>query len=60
MLNNLTPSVPANKVSDYELLSDYRVKLYSKILVQPNQLSLKSRQIMKCQFIGHYQAFTVY
>ena len=28
MLNNLTPSVPVNKVSDYEL-SD-RVKLYSK------------------------------
>ena len=35
MLGNPTPSVPANKVSDNEL-SDYRVKLYSKILVQPN------------------------
>ena len=33
MLDNPTPSVPANKVSDYEL-SDYRVKLYSKILFQ--------------------------
>ena len=27
MLDNPTPSVPAHKVSDYEL-SDYRVKLY--------------------------------
>ena len=28
-------SVPANKVLDYEL-SDYQVKLYSKILAQSN------------------------
>ena len=35
MLDNMTPSVPAIKVSDYKL-SDW-VKLYtSKILVQPN------------------------
>ena len=35
MLDNPTPFVPANKMSDDEL-SDYEVKLYNKILVQPN------------------------
>ena len=35
MLDNPTPTVPTHKVSDYEL-PDYRVQLYSKILVQTN------------------------
>ena len=50
MLDNPTTSVPATKVSDYEL-SDYP-KLYSKILVQPFSLSLKTCRIMECRFIG--------
>ena len=44
MLDNPTPSVPTNKVSDYELL-DNRVKLYSKILVQPNYPINKTYEI---------------
>ena len=52
MLNNQTPSVPAQKVSYYEL-SDYRVKLYSKRLVQTNYLSIKTRRIMECGIIGY-------
>ena len=35
MLDNPTPSVPGHEGSDYELWN-YRVTLYSKILVQPN------------------------
>ena len=52
MLNNPTPSVPANKVSNYKL-SNYQVKLYSKILVQPDKLPPNVFQIMKCWVIGH-------
>ena len=40
MVDIPTPSVPVNKVSDYEL-SHYRIKLYSKILAHPINYPLK-------------------
>ena len=51
MLDNPTPSVPAHKVSDYKL-SDYRVKLNSKILVQTNQHPLKPVGLWNVSLLG--------
>ena len=51
MLDNPTPFVPVIKVSDYKW-SDYRVKLYSKILVQPINYSLKPVGIWNVGLLG--------
>ena len=60
MLDNQTPSVPVQKVSDYEL-SDYRVKLYRKDLSRPIIYPLKLVGLWNVGLLGiGLQAFTVF
>ena len=51
MLNIPTPSVPANNMFDSEL-SDYRVKLDSKILARPINYPLKPVGLWNVGLLG--------